>query len=104
MSNDTRRQYASTMATYNNMHQYSSASANSRDRVAANKVLQSTYSGEKVILSAHEAAHIRAGAEWLNANRDAFSPGYVRSAASLYANVYDKNGHKVVDGRMFRGV
>ena len=47
MSNDTRRQYASTMATYNNVHQYSSASANSRDRVAANKVLQSTYIREK---------------------------------------------------------
>jgi hypothetical protein len=104
MDHDTYRGYASTMATYNNMHRYSSSTANDRDKIAANKVLQSAYSGDRVTLSSHEAAHIRAGAEWLNANRDSFSPGFVRSAANLYNNVYDSNGHKVVDGRMFRGL
>lgn len=81
-----------------------SGSANDRDRIAANKVLQSAHSGDRVTLSSHEAAHIRQGAQWLNANRDSFSHGFLRSASSLYENVYDKNGHKVVDGRMWRGV
>lgn len=103
MSDSTVGDIRSLMATANNCHSYSSSSTNARDSRAANLVLQSAYSGERVQLSAHQAAHIRAGAEWVSANRDQFSDGYLRSVANLYGNVYGPDGRKVVDGRMFRG-
>lgn len=103
MNDDTVSGIRSLMATGNNCHYYGTDSANARDRTAANLVLQSAYNREDVTLSASQAAHIREGARWVSANRDALPPGFVRSCANLYTNVYDENGHKVVDGRMFRG-
>lgn len=103
MSDNTTREIRSLMATTNNCHGYSSHGANTNDRLAANMVLQSAHSGDRAILTAHQAAHIRSGAEWVSANRDSLPPGFVRSVANLYGNVYDSSGRKVVDGRMFRG-
>ena len=45
------------------------------------------------------ASHIRAGAEWVSANRDSLPLGFVASTARLYRNVYDEDGHNVVDSR-----
>jgi hypothetical protein len=104
MSDETVGEIRSLMATGNNCHYYGTDTANGSDRVAANSVLQSAYSGERAVLPPHQAAHIRAGAEWLRANRDELPDGFVRSAARLYENVYDESGRKVVDGRWFRGM
>jgi hypothetical protein len=100
MNDDTVRGIASLMSTRN---KYNTSTSNSRDSTAANLVLQSAYSGDRVTLSAQQAAHIRDGAAWLHANRDSLPRGFVGSASRMYDNVYDSNGHKVVDGRMFRG-
>ena len=103
MNDSTVSGIASLMATRNNCNSYSSASSNRRDLSAANLVLQSAHTGQRVELSAHQAAHIRDGASWLHANRDSLPRGFVRSSLSLYDNVYDQSGHKVVDKRSFRG-
>ena len=103
MNDGTIRDIASLMATRNNAHSYNSSASNSRDHSAAMLVLQSAHNGERVQLSAHQAAHIREGAAWVYANRDSLPKGFVGSVSRLYDNVYDSNNHKVVDGRMFRG-
>lgn len=104
MSGSTTQEIASLMATRNNCHSYSGVRANGTDSRAMNAVLQSRYTGERAVLSSHEAAHIREGAHWLAANRHDLPPGFVRGAMSLYENVYDTSGRRVVDRRMFNGI
>ena len=100
-SPETMAQIRSVLAQADNFEYYGAASANNRDRVAANAVLRSAYYGEPVTLTSHQAAHIRNGAEFIAAHKDELPPGFVHSVSRLYANVYDECGHKVVDGRMF---
>eukprot|EP00727_Mastigamoeba_balamuthi_P001384 m51a1_g11242 hypothetical protein (158) ;mRNA; f:14575-15048 len=85
-----------------NFAYYGTDSANSRDQRATNAVLQSAYDGGRVVLSAHEAAHIHSGAEFVARHKDELPAGFVHSVAGLYANVYDAHGHKVVDARTLR--
>lgn len=99
---DAMRHMSAAMRESDNVHYYGSKAANTRDHAAATKVLRSAYTGEKVILGAHEAAHIREGAAWLAAHKKDFTPAYVKSVSSLYQNVVDKDGHKVVDRRTLR--
>jgi hypothetical protein len=103
-SDSTINQYARNLASRDNFYYYGSSVSNyGHDRTAVNKVLQSASSGERMVLTQHEAAHIRAGATWLANHKYEFSQGFINSAVqNLYANVYDQNGHKVVDGRKFR--
>jgi hypothetical protein len=84
-----------------NVHGYGTKASNARDGSAARKVLHSHFTGENVSLSAFEAAHIRSGAEFLAAHKSDFTPGFVKSAASMYAHVLDPHGRPVVDRRMF---
>ena len=101
-SPETMAQIRSVLAQADNFSYYGASSANSRDRAAANAVLRSAYYDEPVTLTPHQAAHIRNGAQFIADHKDELPPGFVRSAARLYANVFDESGHKVVDGRMFR--
>jgi len=102
-SSDTVAAIRSAVSSRDNVHYYGSSSANlGADSSAARKVCQSAFSGERVVLSPHEAAHIRSGAEWLAAHKHELPPGFVRSASAMYANVYDQDGHKVVDRRTLR--
>ncbi|CAF0987417.1 unnamed protein product [Didymodactylos carnosus] len=103
-SDSTTNQYARNLASRDNFYYYGSSTSNyGHDRTSVNKVLQSAYSGNRAVLTPHEAAHIRAGGQWLADHKRDFSRGFINSAASnLYANVYDQNGHKVVDGRTLR--
>jgi hypothetical protein len=91
-----------TVRESDNVHYYGTKTANAKDSRAANKVLQSAFTGEKVYLSAHEAAHIRSGGEWLASHKHDLPSGFVNSAAKLYDNVYDPSGRKVVDKRWFK--
>jgi hypothetical protein len=98
---------ASMRATLNgsdNCHYYGGVgtAANDRDHAAATKVLRSAQTGEHVVLSSHEAAHIRAGANWLADHKGDFRRGFVNQASQMYANVYDSDGRKVVDRRKFK--
>jgi hypothetical protein len=64
--------------------------------------LASVQTSERVVLSSYESSHVRAGAAWLADHKNDFSRGFINSASSLYENVYDQNGHKVVDRRTLR--
>ncbi|CAF3365942.1 unnamed protein product [Rotaria socialis] len=102
-SDDTIKQYAKILASPDNIYYYGSAAANNgHDRTSVNKVLQSVRTGERVVLSSHEASHIREGAAWLVSHKHEFSEGFINSVASLYENVYDEEGHKVVDRRTLK--
>ncbi|CAF3084243.1 unnamed protein product [Rotaria sp. Silwood2] len=102
-SGSTVDQYARNLSSRDNFHYYGSAASNiGHDRSSVNQVLQSRYYDKPVVLNSHEASHIRAGADWLAAHKDEFSNGFIKSASSLYENVYDQDGHKVVDRRAFR--
>lgn len=103
-SDSTINQYARNLASRDNFYYNDSSASNyGHDRTSVNKVLQSAYSGERVVLTSHEAAHIRTGATWLANHKHDFSQGFINSASrNLYANVYDQNGHKVVDRRTLR--
>jgi hypothetical protein len=76
--------------------------ANDTDHKAAIAVQQSAATGTRVTLPSHQASHIRDGAEWFAAHKSDFSPAVVKQVSSLYANVYDQHGRKVVDRRSFR--
>ncbi|CAF0982590.1 unnamed protein product [Didymodactylos carnosus] len=102
-SDSTMSQYARNISSKDNIHYYGSTASNyGHDRSSVNKVLQSAHTGDRVVLRPHEASHIREGAIWLADHKHEFSQGFVNSAASLYANAYDQNGHKVVDRRTLR--
>ena len=102
-SDSTINQYARNLSSHDNFHYYGSASSNyGHDRSSVNKVLASAHTGERVVLSPHEASHIREGAAWLADHKHDFRQGFVQSAASLYEYVYDQNGHKVVDRRTLK--
>ncbi|CAF0960971.1 unnamed protein product [Rotaria sordida] len=102
-SEATIKQYARTIASPNNVHYYGSSLANyGHDRSSVNKVLQSVHTGDRRVLSAHEASHIREGAAWLADHKHEFSKGFINAASSLYENVYDQNGLKVVDRRTLK--
>ncbi|CAF3142117.1 unnamed protein product [Rotaria sp. Silwood2] len=102
-SDSTINQYARNIASSDNVHYYGSATSNyGHDRSSVNQVLRSAYTNERVALNPHEASHIREGAAWLADHKHDFSQGFVNSAASLFKNVYDQDGHKVVDRRTLR--
>ena len=102
-SNSTNNQYARSLSFADNFHYYGSAQSNyGHDRSSVNQVLRSAYHGERVVLNPHEASHIRQGAQWLADHKHDFNEGFIKSAAGLYANVYDRNVHKVVHRRTLR--
>lgn len=90
------------MASPDMFYYYGSHSANTKDRLAAHKVMRSAHSGERVYLKPHEAAYIRSGAEWFAAHKSEFSVGYRKAVADMYKYAYDQDGHKVVDARKLR--
>lgn len=102
-SDNTLRDYSRTLSSQDNYHYYGSSRSNyNNDQTAARKVVQSAYTGDRTVLTPHQAAHIREGAQWLAEHKNEFNRGFINSASALYANVYDQNGHKVVDRRAFR--
>ncbi|CAF1614870.1 unnamed protein product [Rotaria magnacalcarata] len=102
-SDKTIKNYAKIIASSDNIYDYGSAAANyGHDRSSVKKVLESVHTGKRVVLSSHEASHIREGAAWLASHKNEFSEGFINSAASLYENVYDQDEHKVVDRRTLK--
>lgn len=102
-SDSTLHSIAATLGRRDNFYSYGTSTANTADRRATNRVLQAAYTGERVVLSAREAAHIRAGGRVLAAHKDELPAGYVHSMSEkVYRNVYDTKGHKVVDRRSLR--
>lgn len=84
-----------------NVHYYGTKSANVKDRYAADAVLRSAFTGERVTVGSHHASHIRGGAEFIAAHKADLPPGFVDSVARMYVGVVGADGKKVVDGRMF---
>ena len=101
-SDSTVASYRSAISAGDNVHYYGSSNANDRDRVAVGKLLQANHYGGRAHLTAHEAAHIREGAEWLAAHKHEFSRGFIESNKAIYSNAYGPDGKKVVDLRAFR--
>ena len=82
---------------------YGTTSANASDRSAVSALLRAHEGGaSRVVLTPHQAVHIREGASHIAAHRHELPPGLVRSYADIMSLAVDSDGHKVVDGRSLR--
>ncbi len=102
MSADTIKGIAKLMSHGDNVHLYPSKDSNDGNDKDAAKALMKAYLHQTVVsLPPHQAAHIRAGGEWLASHKHELPPGFINTAKKMYHYVQDTEGHQVVDGRMF---
>ena len=101
-SEETIDSMANVLRSTDNMYYYNTQTANDTDGEAARLVQQSAFTGQKVVLTSQQAAHIRKGAEFAASRKDELPSGFVNSLSDMYANIYDEDGRKVVDRRKFK--
>ncbi len=102
MSADTIKEIRNLMSHGDNVHLHPSKDSNDgNDKNAAKAILEAYLNSEKVRLPPHQAAHIRAGGEWLASHKHELPSGFISTAKKIYQNALDTEGHQVVDGRMF---
>ena len=53
--------------------------------------------------SVRECAHLRGGIQFLRDNRDSLPRGMVKQMVDMYSLARDQDGHRVLDGRQWRG-
>ena len=125
-SDEYKAGIAHVLSGAGNVHYHGTARANAADRVAMDEVLRAYERGERAVLGAHGAAHIREvrmrgaalshafasarltgglraqGAAYLAEHKRELPAGFVRTMSSIYGTAVDADGHKVVDRRSLR--
>ena len=104
LSEATLAEYRKALSQSDNVHYYGSKAANIADSKAVSKVLEASHFGYEDHfhrLTAHEAAHIRSGAEWLAAHYFQFSDGFLCSALRIYESAIGPDGRQFVNPAWF---
>jgi len=102
-SANTHEDIRSLVNDRSNFHNYNSHSANHWERSAANDLMAARDQHHQLQVTAREASHLRGAVSWLHNHRDELPSGLVSSLRETYSHAVDQNGHRILDGRQWRG-